>query len=660
MNAARRCTTAALALLGTEIAWVLITRRAWLSLGGVVTPWGLAARLMVVAVLLVVRLHLLVPRDRRGPLGRLVLALLLLPSVGHFHFVGPRFVGDGMMYYVYVRSIWKDGDLDFANEYAHYGLLTPDRRDLRVPTATGLRRSIFSIGPAVLWSPFFLVGEGVARAQAGLGQETDLSGYGLAHWNSVALGSLLYGFAAVWLIHELLRRYFSAGVALGSAVLIWTTTFLYWYAVQQPTYAHALSAFLVALVLWLWERCRNNVSSWDYFVWGLALGLAMCVRWQNGVFLLLPAFEFVGAVLRVREPAQAGGWLRAGGGLSLGVLLGVLPQLVAWKVIFGEWLLRQPPHGAGFLRLDHPYLLLTLFSSRHGLLSWTPVLWAGYLGFVPLLRARRALALRLLAPLLVMTYVNACSGDWWAGASFSNRRFDSCLPLFAFGIAASVAYVQGVVRRRPGWALTLALAPFVGWNLALMPLAGASRAGSSEPVTFTELVERTGRWMSQTVGSPPTWPASWVFALTYRCPPDQYDRLAGRYLFYRQNNLGGRIEMGAPEAEPFLAEGWGPLATEGSVRFRRLQHGARLFATLDTAEDLEVSAQWRTVGAGCPVALRVNGSDAGQLTASPEWSVSSVEVRANAWQREINSVELVPGDCAVDVAEVRFRQQGRR
>ena len=110
------------------------------------------------------------------------------------------------------------------------------------------------------------------------------------------------------------------------------------------------------------------------------------------------------------------------------VFVGVLPQMLAWKALYGVFVLPAPPHGSDFLRLDHPYLLNTLFSSRHGLLSWTPVLGAGFLGFLPLLKRRPTLALPLLLPLLVMTWVNVCSGDWWAGGSFSNRRFDGLLP----------------------------------------------------------------------------------------------------------------------------------------------------------------------------------------------------------------------------------------
>ena len=100
---------------------------------------------------------------------------------------GGRIGGDGVMYYVQLRSLLKDADIDLTNEYTHYELI--DREDLRVTTKTGLRRSIFAIGPALAWAPFFVAGEGVARVERLLGRSTDLSGYGPAHVNAVALGS---------------------------------------------------------------------------------------------------------------------------------------------------------------------------------------------------------------------------------------------------------------------------------------------------------------------------------------------------------------------------------------------------------------------------------------------------------------------------------------
>src|SRR5262249_40433235 len=148
--------------------------------------------------------------------------------------------------------------------------------------------------------------------------------------------------------------------------------------------------------------------------------------------------------------------------------LGASPQLLAWRAIFGEYLLSEPPHGRDFLRLGHPYLLNTFFSSRHGLLYWTPLLWAGFLGLLLLWRRDRRLALLLLPPVAVRSYVNVGWGDWWAGGSFSNRRFDSLLPLLAIGLALCLAALQRALERRPAALLVAAGLVLSAWNLLQM------------------------------------------------------------------------------------------------------------------------------------------------------------------------------------------------
>ena len=61
--------------------------------------------------------------------------------------------GDAIQYYAYLRSLAIDGDLDFTNDYQIlYGTHDTSSSD----TATGRPPNIYSIGPALLWSPFFL------------------------------------------------------------------------------------------------------------------------------------------------------------------------------------------------------------------------------------------------------------------------------------------------------------------------------------------------------------------------------------------------------------------------------------------------------------------------------------------------------------------------
>jgi hypothetical protein len=574
---------------------------------------------------------------------------MLLPTLVHFYAGGGRINGDGVSYYVYVRSLAKDADLDFTNEYTHYGLIA--REDLAVPTRTGMRRSIFSVGPALVWLPFFAAGEAAARAASLFGASVDLSGYGPYHVNAVALGSLLLGFAAVLLIHQVAGRHFEGTVALIAAAAIWLATFLYWYMVQQPTMSHAPSVFGAALVVWMWDRHRHDRTPGGFLLLGVVLGLAMCLRWQNALLGLLPAFDLV--------TARAQGLRRVGANaaaLAFGALVGAFPQMAAWHVLYGEWILLDPPHGADFLRLGRPFVLETLFSSRHGLLSWTPVLWLGYLGLWPLMRTRRALALPLLLPVAVMTYVNMCSGDWWAGGSFSNRRFDSLLPVLALGVAASVEWMAGWIARRPAL-VPAAIAVVAGTLNVAMTEGGRRSGGPAAPIALAEMVERGAERMADGVGSPPTWPASWVFAWRHRLPPGQYDLLVGRYLFYRQNNLQGRIDLGAPGDEPMLGEGWGAAFSRGGAEARPLQGRGRILAPLDVPEDLHV--EFRAY-ADRPVAVRVevNGREAGAFTAGPGWSAHRVSVARDFWRRDLNDVVLEGEGAGVWIDTVDFLRAG--
>lgn len=627
----RRILTAAVVILTADLVCGLVTGGPTpLPLGSAAQLPGLLARVVLLGALLCVRFGVLGPRtpERAAWLG---LALLLLPAAVQFQMAGGRINGDGVMYYVYTRSLMKDGDLELTNEYTHYELA--ERADLSMLTDTGRRRSIFAVGPGVAWTPFFAVGEMVARLHAAAGGDVDLSGYGVHHANAVALGSLLYGFAALALVHSLLRRHFDAPLAIAATLLVWGATFLHWYMVQQPMMAHASSAAGAALLVWLWDRDRGRRTLPGFLLIGVLGGFAMCLRWQNGVLLVLPALELAERLVRRELP-----WRRVFAGAALmavGTAIGAVPQLWAWKYIYGAYLLPHPPHGADFLRLGHPYVLQTLFSSRHGLLSWTPVFWLGFLGFVPLLKRRARLAWPLLLPLLLMTYVNACSGDWWAGASFSNRRFDSQLSIFSFGFAASLEWLRRAIAQRPSVVPATLAALFIGGNLDLGARAGAA------------------------LGSPTTWPASWVFAWRHRRPPAQYDRLVGRYLFYRQNNMKGRIDLGTPDDEVMLGEGWGPWETHAGINGRTVLGSARMFAPLDVPEDLGVRVRTcaRTEGVG--VVIRVNGREAGRFDALTTWNEHEVYAPAALWRRELNEVVIEAAAPGVWVDQVNFIREPR-
>lgn len=571
-------------------------------------------------------------------LGAPALAVQILAPV-------PRLDADAVEYYSHLRSLYFDHDVDFANEFEHFGILA--RWDKAQPTATGHRRTVFSVGPALLWMPFYAAGDLVARAR---GDVQD--GYSPAHIRAVCLGSLVYGLIGLLVVHGLLEKAFAAPVPFWTTLLVGYGTFLFWYMAYEPVMSHAASFFLAALVLWVFWGRGPELQPRRAALLGLLIGLATDVRWQNALLLSLPAATL--AFERRRAARSAG----AAGALLGAFAFALVPQLLVFKAIFGAYVLPYPVQGRGFLHLGRPALLETFFSSRHGLLFWTPILWGGFIGLAGLLvRGRdRRTALLLALPILVMSYVNASSGDWWAGGSYSNRRFDSVLPFLAVGLAASLAALRGLAARWPGAVLATAGAGLVLWNGLLMEQYRRGVIPRDDTVSFARVAENSADLLASAVGSPVAWPANWIFSLRHGLPPDRYDLMAGKYLFFMQNSLGGVVDVGADPGldAALLADGWGVRVPCGDDVCRAVEGRARLLAGLDAPEMLEVTV--RASGAG-RLRTFVNGTAVGEGLLTEALGEVTARVPANRWRPGLNEVvlETSPGGAAL-VDRVVFRR----
>ena len=260
-------------------------------------------------------------------------------------------------------------------------------------------------------------------------------------------------------------------------------------------------------------------------------------------------------------------------------------------------------------------------------------------------------------PLALMSYVNACSGDWWAGGSYSNRRFDSVLPLLALGLGASLAWLMDAAHRRPmrvAWAVGSA---FVLWNQLLMVQYRGKKIPADDTVSFAAVAGYNAKLFGRYAGTPLAWPANWAFARAHDLPAARYDLMAGKYLFYRQNNLGGLVKVGDGRADPALFAGnWSAPAPCGEATCRQVLGRARVMAPLDVPEDLDVVV--RAFGRGT-LSLAVNGTEVASFPLEAEPRGFRVRVSRQHWQRELNDVSLSVGDGdAAYVERVVFERTG--
>ena len=223
--------------------------------------------------------------------------------------------------------------------------------------------------------------------------------------------------------------------------------------------------------------------------------------------------------------------------------------------------------------LARPSFLDSLFSSRHGLLFWAPVLTIAIVGLAWRASRGHRAALGALTALAVLALVNASLRPWWTGR-FGNARFLPALPLFALGLAVILDLVRRAARQRPLRLAALAGGALVAWNLLLMAQYRAELIPRDDTVSFPAVAENSARLLSGMAGAPTAWPANWIFAAREDLPAARYDLLAGQDVLA---DGPGHIDVGDLGREAWLGEGWSVRHPCGATVCREVEGRARLF-----------------------------------------------------------------------------------
>jgi hypothetical protein len=363
------------------------------------------------------------------------------------------FVCDGFQYYCYLPSLALDRDLDFTDEYA---LGRPDYREspfTAVVPATGRPANAWTVGPAVLWAPFFLFGL-LLEAIAG-----DVTGFSMWCQWPVYLGSLVYGLAGVWLLlRKVLVDYDPLTRLLAVAVMLVGTNLNYYFFFAGHM-SHVLSFFALALHLFCLRELRRQPDRLRWWAFsGLSLSLAGLVRWQDVVIGLL-ALTVAGEIVWRRRAKALPGVLCG----VAGILPAIAIQAIVWNAIYGEPFL--VPQGDEWMTWTQPHLAEVLFSYPQGLLLNSPIVILGIGGSVLLASRDRVWGLGSLLAVAAAVYACAACRQWFGGESFGIRRLVSVLPVLSIGLCESVRWARSRPYSRWVWAGGIA---GVAWNWVLL------------------------------------------------------------------------------------------------------------------------------------------------------------------------------------------------
>jgi hypothetical protein len=554
--------------------------------------------------------------------------------------LGARIQSDGYFYFAYLRSLAFDHDVDLTNDYQMIGVGAD--RAMGSPTETGYAHTAWSIGPAVLWSPFFTAGHLVAKGLAAANVPMNVDGTAFPYRQSVCVGSLFYGLLGLWFCYRLAARFFEAALAAWATALMGLGTFILWYAVKEPTMSHALSMAAVSAFLWAWVATSDNRQTWQWALAGALAGLMMAVRWQNLVFLALPAIDV--AVAFVRGTRESRTPLIAGAAVAgAAAVIAFLPQALAWQAIYGSPLAVSPLSPKMFW--TNPQLVLALWSSRNGLFATSPVAYVGAIGLVVFAWRERNFGVRALALFVLAAYVNSVVADWWGGAAYGARRFDGTIPLLVVGLAAALDRGRVWLTRRPLTGLVSACALLVVWNLTCMAAALDGAFYLSSPRSFGQVGAEQARVLHRWIGHPFSYPMNLLHAARYGVAPARWDQLA--FVFLADPAMGyGRVDVGNND-DVYMGDGWhAPEKAPDGRTSRWTMASAEMLLPLDHAAPLMVQVQLTPFvypNAPAPqVRVVINDRVFGPFALTPDWQRLDFPTDEATWHSGVNRLRFEP------------------
>ncbi len=428
--------------------------------------------------------------QRRLEWALFVLFLFTLPLLN------PWVRGDGVGYYAYLRAPLIEHSLDFTRDYQRANqsfrfACIDDLGQFRSEclTPTGHLENHFTVGPALLWSPFLvLTHAGVLLAQR-FGSHVPADGFSFPYRYAMAFATGLYGFLGLWLSFRLARRYVQPVWAFLATLAIWWASSLPVYMYFNPSWSHAHSAFVCALFFFYWDATREHRTLGQWVILGLIAGLMLNVYYPN---LMLLAALLVEAILEYArifrsEPTRRQLSLQL---FSRHLLFGLVVCIVMIPTFVTRWVVYGSPLESGYTRLrdflwSSPVFLAVLFSSNHGLLFWTPLLGFAILGL--LLFARRWPGFPLIAALLAYYLFISFYPNWNGISSYGNRFFVSLTPLFVLGLAYLLQRVAALFSwPRPILVSSAVLALFALWNLGMIYQWGLHLVPTRGPVSLRE------------------------------------------------------------------------------------------------------------------------------------------------------------------------------
>ena len=400
----------------------------------------------------------------------LIYFLLCLGLLTFFFFRHYRGIqGDSIFYYSFATSILWDGDFDLKNQYDHQDPSVPGitvtNSNYFIDKNTGRAFSLFNPGTGLLMVPSVGLGKLIDVIRGGKHQDA----FSKYYQYFAGYSSIIFTALALLLLFIILQRFFTLQIAALIPLLFLLGTNWFFYSVVFSAWSHAPAVFLCTLLLWSFLLLTENQNLFAAGLFGLCGGVFFCTRNFSIILFVFFCSLFLVTAIKKNGKIVPKNFIPHFLFIFIFFLLGAFPQFLVNFIQHGSPFTTSlqavieagKPFGflesSNFRALDwrNFYMLYTnLFNSTNGLFYFHPLYLVGLVGAV-LIRYRGSLYQSLinlmLAGVFVFWFIDSAYFDNWfhraAGSGFGHRRFIDLLPLFIFGAANLVAFLE---RKKTG------------------------------------------------------------------------------------------------------------------------------------------------------------------------------------------------------------------
>jgi len=298
----------------------------------------------------------------------------------------------------------------------------------------------YTCGLALVQSPAFLVVHLYDKMRG-----ESATGFELRYQNALYFVNMFSLLLGLFFGYKCLRFFFSPLVCILSTAILLLGSNLLWFGFLQVGMAHVPQHMLIAGLLLISLKNREEWKDRNILLMSFVLGLITIIRPTDIIMGVIPLTMIVSrsisdihyrevvlqSVLRLLIPS------------AIIFLIPILPQLCYWKMMTGDFVFDSYSN-YGF-NWAEPQIVAGLFGAKNGWFAYTPLMLLATLPFVTQ-RVDRDMRWVFLLIVPIYIYITYAWFNYYYINGFGSRPMIHLYPIMVFGIAGLLSYRKWWLR----------------------------------------------------------------------------------------------------------------------------------------------------------------------------------------------------------------------